>query len=466
MSLSDTYDLFICYRGEKGGVLAADIYSEILLHSKDQIRPFFAPKCIKKGENFKDACWSVASNVALMIVILSPGFFDGCFDPEDIVYGELKNAMKNENTAFLPITIQDFDFKSQDLSGLFTESEISRIKYVNGLEFRDVYSFSAYEMLLPVIKDKIGIHDFSDLIRRTAEIKAVGRKHISDDTKKGYFSTENKSEIRRLNQQQQLLLKYDMDVYNKYLDGKQGLNVLDIGSSDGKALMSRLQDRSEVAKIIGVEFDKNSVDKANEKYQGTKAKFYCVDLESEDFDEQIRDIMDENDIDKFDFVNILAVISHLKSPFKVLKSLKKISKKGAVFFVRNIDDGANLAYPDPDGNLKRAFDILAQCDTVGYRFSGRELYSLFRRLEFSDIKLEKFGLTNVDMDYDEKTAFFDVIFPFIRNGIDKAVQKHPDNTELLVEHMWLHENWDELEEHFLSYDTFINFGFLIYVAIV
>lgn len=462
------YDLFICYR-HSGGILAANIYSEIILHSKGNIKPFFAPKCVKKGKNFRNVCLDVISKVPLIILVLSPDFFDECTESDDIVYDELKSAMANENAEFLPIVLQGFDYKAVDLSDLFDETEIDRIKHVSALQFNDVYSFSAYDMLLPILRDKIGIFsgiDINDEIEKQLESKEVQRQHISDPNKAGYFSESNTSEIRRLNAQQQLLLRFDMDVYDKYLSGKSNLRILDIGCSNGKAIMSRLGDRPEVSTIIGVEYDEAGVKKAQETYKDSKAKFYVIDLESDDFLDKMYEIMDKNGIDKFDWINVLAVVSHLKYPYKVFKNLKKICNKGAVFFVRNIDDGINLVYPDKDNNIKRAFNILSKCDTVGYRYSGRSLYSIFKTLNFSDIKMEKFGLNSIGMDYDEKSAFFDVIFGFIKNGIIKAIEMHPSNKELAIEYQWLTKNYDEMEEQFLLVETFINFGFLTYVAIV
>ncbi len=467
--METNYDLFICYRGGDGGVLAASIYNEIVLHSKGKINPFFAPKCVKKGENFKTTCLSVAGKVPLIILILSKDFFNACGEDDDIVYGEIKSGMANPDTDFLPIVMNGFDFKSQDLSVYFDESEIDRIKHVSALQFDSVYSFSAYDMLLPILRDKIGaldITNINDAIKSGLESKAKKRTHISDPNKAGYFSVDNPTEIKRLNYQQQLLLQFDMDVYNKYLQGKSGLKVLDIGCSNGKALMARLGDRPEIDTIIGVEFDENSVNKAIETYSSDKVKFYKVDLEADDFEERMDEIMAENDIEKFDWINVLAVVSHLKSPYKVFKALKKMTKRGGVFFVRNIDDGINLAYPDKENRFKRAFGILSKCDTVGYRYSGRELFSIFTTLNFSKITLEKFGLNNINMDYDNKTAFFDVIFGFIKNGLKNAVKNHPNDEELKVEQAWFLDEYDEMEEQFLANETFVNFGFLTYVAIV
>ena len=77
--------------------------------------------------------------------------------------------------------------------------------------------------------------------------------------------------------QQQLLLKYDMPVYEKLLNGKEHLNVLDLGSATGLALMKRLGDRKEVDNIIGLEYDADNVKKANETYGNDHVAFYQCD---------------------------------------------------------------------------------------------------------------------------------------------------------------------------------------------
>ena len=123
-----------------------------------------------------------------------------------------------------------------------------------------------------------------------------------------------------------------------------------------------------------------------------------------------------------------------------------------------------MAYPDPDFMFERAFDMIAKCDTTGYRRSGRELYTLLTRSGYKNISVEKFGLYTADMDYSEKEAYFDTIFKFLKNGINQTAKNNPTNKEILAERDWLEDKFDELEEAFLSSETFINFGFLIVVA--
>ena len=157
-------------------------------------------------------------------------------------------------------------------------------------------------------------------------------------------------------------------------------------------------------------------------------------------------------------------MSHLKSPYQLLKILRKVCRKNAVIFIRNIDDGLNFVHPDEKLSFERAFDMIAKCDTTGYRYSGRELFTLLHRAGYRDIVYEKMGINSATMDYSEKEALFDTIFKFLKNGISVTAENNPGNPEIQAEKEWLDENFYELEEQFLATDTFVNFGFLIVVA--
>lgn len=458
------YNVFICYRGDEGGVLASNIYSDLCLYTNKQLKVFFAPRCVAHGDNFKDACLETAGKVQLMILILSKGFFDKCGEPDDIVLGELRAALANDASKFLPIIMPDFDFKEADLSEWFDETEIDRIKHISAIRFTDVYSFSSVDMLIPILRDKVGEFSYAEAITDINKTVAKKRMHISADGKENFFSDSNKTEKSRLKAQQELLMKFDMPVYEKHLVGKEGLCVLDLGCGNGVALMNRLGHRKEISKIIGIEYDKAATDSANAKYGSENVKFFCCDVEANDFKERLTAIMEENNIDKFDFVNLLAVMSHFKSPFKVLRAVKSCCRKNATVFIRNIDDGLNICYPDEEKKFERALSLLSKCDTTGYRYSGRELYTLLKRSGYRNITLEKIGLSSVPMDYDEKSAFFDVIFKFIKQGISRAAEKYPSDFQLKADCRWLADVYDTLEEEFLSDEFFINFGFILYTA--
>ena len=453
------YNIFLCYRGDKGGWLASNIYSELKLYTKEKLSLFFAPKCISKGENFKNRCEAVAGDVNLMILILSPGFFDNCGEPDDIVICELRAALANDNTNFLPIIMPGFDFKDVDLSVYFTDIEIDRIVHINPIKYTDVYSFSSTELLAPILKDKVDLEDFVS----HKEIKK--RSHITHSKRNRLFSQSNSTEINRLKEQQKLLLNFDLPAYDKLLSGKSRQCVLDLGCGNGTALMNRLGNRPEIDKIIGIEFDPGAVEYANKTYGNDKIKFFTGDIESEDFESQLLRIMDEMSIDKFDFVNMLAIISHLKSPSRLFKVIKKFCRKNAALLVRNVDDGMNIFYPDENGRFKHAMSLLSQCEATGYRYSGRELYTLMSRRGYKNITLERCGLSTVGMSYDERSAFFDVIFKFIKQGLTTEAANNA-SAKIIAEKEWLEEEYDELEEEFLSNEFFMLFGFILFTATV
>ena len=460
------YNVFICYRGE-GSMLAANIYSDLCTYSQNKLRLFYAPKCLKHGDNFMSGCKEVASQVSLMMLVLTPGFFAKCRDDDDVVLQELKSALSNPACAFLPIITPGFEYDKVALEEFFDEQEIDRIKHISAIKYTDVYSFNSMELLLPILKDKVGISDYDEIIQQellNKQKRTRRRVHINTEGKTGFFSQGNKVESRRLETQQKMLLDFDMPVYEKLLRGREDLNVLDVGTGNGKALMARLGKRPEVRKIIGVEFDESFVEKCKKDYEGSIASFYQMDAEAPDFIDNLRDVMDEEGIEGFDFINILAVISHLKSPYTLFKNLRKVCNRGATILIRNIDDGLNFVYPDEKLYFERAFNMIAKCDTTGYRYSGRELFTLLHRSGYRDIVYDKMGINSASMDYTEKESFFDTIFLFLRNSINVTAHNNPHNQEIQVEKEWLDEHFEEMEEQFLASDSFVNFGFLIVTA--
>lgn len=460
------YNVFICYRGD-GSVLASSIYSELCTYSKNKLRLFYAPKCLKYGENFMSSCKEIAGRVSLMMLILTKDFFRNCGNEDDVVYQELKSALANPLTTFLPIITPEFNFDNEPLTDYFNEQEIDRIKHISAIKYTDVYSFNSMDLLLPILKDKVGITDYDEIIQNellTRQARMKSRVHIKTEGKQGFFSQNNKMEAARLETQQRLLLDYDMPVYEKHLEGKSELCVLDVGCGNGRALMTRLGKRPEVKKIIGIEFDQTFVDKANADYADSCASFYQADAESPEFAERLREIMDENGIEAFDWINILAVVAHLKSPYQLFKTLRKFCRRGATILIRNIDDGLNFAHPDENMMFERAFNMIAKCSTTGYRHSGRELFTLLHRSGYRDIVMEKMGLNSAGMDYGEKEAFFDTIFLFLKNSVNVTAANEPYNQEIQTEKEWLDSHFSELEENFLAADLFANFGFLIVVA--
>ena len=59
-------------------------------------------------------------------------------------------------------------------------------------------------------------------------------------------------------------------------------------------------------------------------------------------------------------------------------------KNNGDIFIRDIDDGFNVAYPDPQDVFKKTMEICANIKESGYRKSGREIYSLLHKSKYTN----------------------------------------------------------------------------------
>lgn len=454
----DKYNIFLCYRGEQAGLLARSIYLEIKSCKNNKLKVFYAPECINYGEDFVERCKKVASSVSLMVTFITKDFFSKITQPDDVVALEVRNALDNPNCTFLPIIFKDFDFKAatQEIESVYTADEIKRITHVNAINYTDVYTFDSFSLLGAIFEY------FSLKKDEIDEDAAQKRMNVDDEQLSAWVA--NNAEKRRQQIQTQLLLKYDLPIYERLLEGGKDLVALDVGCGNGSTIMTRIGSRPEVAKIVGIDRSKNLVDAANARYGNAKAKFYQLDVESEDFEERLEGIMEENGIGAFDLVNVLSLLSYLTKTSHLFKVLKKYAAPGSHVVVRNIDDGLNIAFPDENGDFRKALGLLQLCVSNGYRFDGRQIYNILQIRGYKDIVLENLAINTVGMTTEEKEAFFVTVFGFARKGIKDELTAHPDSIDLQEKYQWLMQVYDKLEEKFMNPAFFLNFGFMIYTA--
>ena len=50
------YNIFLCYRGDAGGLLANNIYSELNGYKNSRLQIFYAPRVIDYGQNYVEEC--------------------------------------------------------------------------------------------------------------------------------------------------------------------------------------------------------------------------------------------------------------------------------------------------------------------------------------------------------------------------------------------------------------------------
>lgn len=159
------YDIFIAYRGNsEGGQLGSRLFVELKNYTIDHEKvfiPFFAPECVHKGDNFKNAAEVVIKNINMMILILTKGFFKHCLEEDDIVLYELKCALSNNQMNFIPIILPGFEYKEEEefIKQIFTNDETDRFKHISAINYYGIYDFNVERDLVPsLIRYKESVH--------------------------------------------------------------------------------------------------------------------------------------------------------------------------------------------------------------------------------------------------------------------------------------------------------------------
>ena len=278
-------------------------------------------------------------------------------------------------------------------------------------------------------------------------------KRQSIKEKKNNIFLEN-DEKRRLKEQQKLLFDFDMEVFQKFLSPQKEYVVLDLGCGDGSVLLSRLKNYK-VKKYLGIDL------KDNGENQDKNIYFAQLDLESEDFEEKLNFLMKKYSIEKFDLVNALALLAHLKNPEKVFEIVKKFCAEDCLFFFFNIDDGLNIC---SSPFVQRKMKLLEKTKFSGYRFSGREVPGILSRAGITNYKLIKSGIDTTCLDDEKKEALFHTIFDFILNSLNKEKEEKTISKEKEGQLLSLQKSYDRILSIFFEKDFFLHFGFMFYVA--
>ena len=377
--------------------------------------------------------------------------------PRDDIINEISFASNLSNKGELNII--RYKLTTNSLESKHLLYYIGRLQYIDGTQ--ENAELNLVQHIKKILNGEIRTNDIiQPTTKRSNSDSNACQRHKND-----YFKYSNQQEKKRLILQQEFLTKFDSDVYKRLLKGKKNLAVLDLGTNTGDMIMNRLGKCDSVNTIIGLDISKEAVNDANEKYKNTKGHFYQLDIESNDFITTLKNIMKDHNITKFDFINISMLLLHLENPRRLIHKIQSVTNKGGIFFIRDIDDGLNLAYPDINGNFNKAFEICSRNHDSGYRKSGREIPTILSTSELKNIKLEKMCLNSIGMDYDEKDALFDIYFSFILEDAKARYQANPDVRINKSDYEWIKDNYDDLQTEFHNRDFFFNLGFITFSAI-
>lgn len=280
-----------------------------------------------------------------------------------------------------------------------------------------------------------------------------------------YYDVDDKYEKRRLMAENELLYRFEKEVMDELLEGQEHLNGLITTCMHAPSQMAKIN-LNKFDKIIGLCYNEKAVFEANYDFKNDHCKFFEQDVEDDDFEEKMESYMEEMNVDKFDFVDITMGFLDWKNPFKVIKTLKKFMRTGCRVFVRDVDDGVVMYYPD-DSKMFAKFKSFYALDPIsGFRKSGRRVFSYFKKLHAQHIDLVHSGIDVTDMTIDEKEKMFFSWFGFIPNDFKICFNEDPSRDDFKGVIEWCHENYDSLEETFMGDSFFFNSGYFIYKIIM
>lgn len=432
------HDVFVSYEHESKSI-ADNIVSVLEQH---KIRCWYAPRDVIG--DYATSIVEAINSTKVFVLVLNENSSNSRH-----VLNEVEMAYKMENE----LTIVPFKVDNKTLS-MAMEYYVKRLHWIDASDRSlDV----AIDELLKKIMPILGIQQQNAKQCDPEPIEGIRVENR-------YYTNADVRERMRLETQSRLMKEFDQPVYDEVIAGRGNQVVLDIGSNNGDFVMDRLGSSGKVGRIIGLEYDMDAVDYANHEYGSDTVGFYQCDLESPSFQSELYKIMSEVGVKAFDIVNISMIILHLKNPYKVLKVVRQVLAPGGVIIVKDIDDGLNLAYPDPEGSFERVFRICRENETSGYRHSGRQVYTLLSKMGMTDISLIKQGINTVRMDFNQRQALFDTYFSFIMEDLEIMVDRYPDSEKIMDDYKWFSEKYDDLEEEFHSNEFFFNLGFMMFVA--
>lgn len=319
-----------------------------------------------------------------------------------------------------------------------------------------------------VINDIISKLDTSDSVRKSdfiPEIDSLVNLPIENKNLNTYLSymSNNPDEDYRLEMENTAILPIEKQAYDKVFEGKKDLNVLDCHALHPRSALKRLN-REETNKYIGLCYDKVTVDNANKSFGNDFVKFYQLAVLDDDFENKIKRIMEDNDIEKFDVINITMGLTDSKKPYKFLKNVVSLLKTDGYVYIRDLDDIIVYGYPDNNNLIKRYIEIIRDDKFAGNRDSARSIYENLIRCHAKYVSLEQCGINTSTMSLEDKKRLFISYFTFAKREFELLLKKEPDNEKYKENIEFIEDYVDDIERSFESEEFIFNSGFFIYIA--
>ena len=274
-----------------------------------------------------------------------------------------------------------------------------------------------------------------------------------------YTKLTGTTEDRRLELQNRAARFFDEDVYHRVFASYESPCILDVGCGIGDMIFD-MANGYPACRIFGIDIMQRQIDQAVERHP--EGRFSVQNIEQDSFPEDMHKWMEREVVRGFDVISCSAVLLHLSDPVDVLTKLRMLMNPGGTLIVREVDDGLQYAWPDPEGRFETWSRILGRFDSMGDRHFGRKVYSYLKQAGFRTVRLEKAGLPSTSLP--EKELLYEMAFPDFVDYLKRRSEDAPENAEYREAYEWLPANIQEIRNCFSREDFIFSIGFMSFTA--
>lgn len=432
--LSGTYDVFLSHHSDSSKQLVEEIGKKL----KDLgVTPWYAESNIGGSQNFSEEIPIAIQNSRLFVLLLNK------YANESVhVIKEVNLALKKP---MLIIRLDDCE-PSGTILYASSNSQMVTVDLRNGA------------MAVQQICEEI----LSGLCKLDGGVETVskeGYKTSWEGNDLAFYGDEG--ERGRISQQNHFVYDFAGETYHTLLSEMGEGVFLDIGCNTGTQAMMYLEDHPAI-RYVGIDREEEALQKGREQYPN--ATFFRADCEDDDFGAILSDIEDELNIDGFDIINVSMMLLHTINPAALLDVLSDHLADGGRLIVLDIDDGFNVAFPDPGFVFKKAIDLCFETEYSGFRHCGRMVYKMLHDVDMRTVTLHKVGYSTVGMDRKQKESFFDVYFWFVLDDLRKMHAEAPNSKFIKSDLDWMEAHYKEMRMAFKKKDFFFTLGFVLFSA--
>lgn len=437
-------DIFISYRRHGGIDIARNIWSAL---RERNYYSFFDLDAIREGE-FPEIIYQNITRSDNFVIILTQDSLEKCIASEcDWVRRELSAAIR-QNKNIVPITCTDFKFPDN------LPEDIARIKDIQTITYDGVNFTEAIDKLIIRLKDAKG-EALRLSKKRNISNTFYGDGHMSDEERK------------RIKADYESCRAVEEDVFNRLLKDKNNITLFNPAIYEIDSYMSKYN-RQEISNVYGLMNHQSDIDDAAGRYseRGKQKNFFYVgNMEHDGFEDEMDKILSEHSLPSFDMVDLTLILRDLVEPEKKLRQIVDRMTPGGIVYVRELDHGMALAYPDEGDKFKKMFEYIRRDDYSGDYEAGRKVYYWMKNADLMDIHFEARQISTVGLKRRERRILFETLFSYVEREYRVMHEKEPTTyTQSAIE--WLQENYKSLEATFSSDDFFYSSGFVEFYGYV